>query len=146
MQRILITVLAAVCVLSSAQAIAKKPWAVIDGDGAGNVDSNQYDVVIIAVDGNSDFEAPMLKRVEPGFHYVQLAPTRQNGVISNSYQPYAFMAEPCVRYLMYAQYDNTSDRSPWHLVVGKSDKPVAGCKTDPAPAATAPAPTAGQAH
>ena len=146
MQRIVIRVVAVACLLASAQANAKKPWAVIDGDGAGNVDGDRYDVVIIAVDGNSDFDAPMLKRVEPGFHYVQLASTRQNGVIGNSYQPYAFMAEPCVRYVMYAQYENTGDRSPWHLVVGKSDKPVAGCKAGPAPAATPAAPNAGQAH
>lgn len=146
MQRILIGIVAAACLLASTQASAKKPWAVIDGDGAGNVDNNRYDVVIIAVDGNSDFDAPMLKRVEPGFHYVQLSSTRQNGVISNSYQPYAFMAEPCVRYVMYAQYENTSDRSPWHLVVGKSDKPVAGCKADSTTEATTPVPAADQAQ
>lgn len=145
MQRIMIGVVAALFLLASTQANAKKPWAVIDGDGAGNVDSNRYDVVVIAVDGNSDFDAPMLKRVEPGFHYVQLASTRQNGVIGNSYQPYAFMAEPCVRYVMYAQYENASDRSPWHLVVGKADKPVAGCKADSMPAAT-PSAAADQTH
>lgn len=130
----------ATCVLAcsfflGAQALAKGPWALIDGDGAGNTDSNQYDVVVIAVDGNGDFDAPMTKRIETGFHYVQMGSTRPNGVIRNDYRPYAFVAEPCVRYVMHAQYENTSDRSPWELVVQKSDRPIAGCKLPPGSAA-----------
>jgi hypothetical protein len=85
-------------------------------------------VLIVSVDGRADCEAPATKNIEPGFHYVQLASSRRDRRGGLAYVPYAFVAEPCIRYEVYAEYESSLDRSPWQLVINKDPKPLAGCK------------------
>jgi hypothetical protein len=121
-----------------------REWSVIDGEVVGRADPNRFGVVIVAVDGTADFDAPSTKTISPGFHYVQIASTRPQRRNTLNYVPYAFMAEPCRRYVMYAEYESPADNSPWQLVIEKDPKPLGGCKAKKAPReepAVLPAPT-----
>jgi hypothetical protein len=129
--------MAAACATASA-----RQWAVIDGEVVGHANPNRFSVVIVAIDGKADFEAPTVKTITPGFHYVQIASTRQDRRGQVVYVPYAFTAEPCTRYEMYAEYESSLDRSPWQLVITKGSKPLGGCKPAKFADATAVAPAA----
>ena len=130
----------ALCMTAACATASARQWAVIDGELVGHANPNRFSVVIVAIDGKADFEAPTTKTITPGFHYVQIASTRQDRRGGAVYVPYAFMAEPCTRYEMYAEYESSLDRSPWQLVISKRSKPLGGCK--PAKVADAAAPAA----
>ena len=129
------------CACATASA---RQWVVIDGNVVGRADSNRYSVVVIAVDGKADFEAPTTVTITPGFHYLQLASTRQDR--SSTVVPYALNAEPCTRYLIYAEYESRLERSPWQIVITKDPKPLGRCNPEIGPdagvtsASPAPAP------
>jgi hypothetical protein len=128
-------------VAACATATARQ-WAVIDGEVVGHANPNRFSVVIVAIDGKADFEAPMVKTITPGFHYVQIASTRQDRRGQVVHVPYAFTAEPCMRYEMYAEYESSLDRSPWQLVISKGPRPLGGCKPAKLGDAAAAAPAA----
>lgn len=115
------------CVYATASA---RQWVVIDGNVVGRADPNRYSVVVLAVDGKADFDAPSTRTITPGFHYLQLASTRQDRRGAVTAVPYAFFAEPCTRYAMYAEYESRLDRSPWQLVITRDPKPLGRCKPE----------------
>lgn len=118
----------ALCMAVACATASAREWAVVDGEVVTQADPNRYSVQIVSVDGTADFEAPTMKTLSPGFHYIQLASTRQDRRGGVTYVPYAFVAEPCTRYEVYAQYESALDRSPWQLVIARSPKPLGGCK------------------
>lgn len=117
-----------VCLMCACATTAARQWVVIDGNVVGRADSNRYSVVVMAIDGKADFETPTTVTITPGFHYLQLASTRQDG--SRTVVPYALNAEPCARYALYAEYESRLDRSPWQLVITKDPKPLGRCKPE----------------
>lgn len=132
-----------ICLLCACATAAARQWVVIDGNVVGRADSNRYSVVVLAVDGKADFEAPTTVTITPGFHYLQLASTRQDNSGTGAV-PYALNAEPCTRYAIHAEYKSRLDRSPWQLVITKDPRPLGGCKPEngsDAGVASAPAPT-----
>ena len=83
---------------------ASGPIAIVDGEGAKATESTQHNVTIIAVDGQQYFDGRYIQKLKPGFHYLQLASTKQGSRGEFSHRPFAFVAEACKRYTVYAKH------------------------------------------
>jgi hypothetical protein len=120
-------------------ACASKPYAMIDGTRSSRTDASEEDVMVVAVDSRF-VPGRATMRVEPGFHYFYIATTRSNRHGEYNAQPFALLAEPCMRYVLVAKHRNSLSGENWELVV-RSVEPIPWCTlTKEAP----PSPSSGQ--
>lgn len=119
--------------LAALAGCASKPWSIIDGEGATAASDDQYNVTILSVDGQAFLDGRMQQKVEPGFHYLQVATTKKSRRGDATYQPFALTAAPCMRYVLFAQHESRLNNEDWSVVL-KKQEPISGCETGPAPA------------
>jgi hypothetical protein len=139
-------------------ALAKGPWAQIDGRSANHAHADEVDVRVQQVDGKR-YQPPVDEvKLAPGPHWVTLVTTRPTARPLNfsgtgltttrtTYQPWVMKAEPCMRYRVAAQHDGPStERWTVELVaverIGDCTPPAAAPEASPPAATPAPAPPA----
>lgn len=89
----------------------------MDGEGAKLSDSTQFNVTILAVDGQRYFDGRYLQNLKPGFHYLQLASNKQGRRGEVTYQPFAFVAQACKRYTVYARHKQSFKIDDWQVIL-----------------------------
>ena len=96
--------------------------SLIYGDRADDADPDQYDVLIIAADGEMMFgEEQTRLRLKPGFHYLEIATTKEFPGRELVRQPFAIEVKPCMRYQLVAQHESKTLKSAWRVVVKKEE-------------------------
>lgn len=105
---------------------ASGPYAILDGSSPNRADPDQYEVLILGVDGRLYPNGRREHRVDPGFHYMELAttkPDRRGGVTR---MPFAINAKACTRYYVAAVHERELDSRGWHAKTVK-EAPIPGC-------------------
>ena len=105
---------------------ATQPWSVLDGDGATAVDELRHDVSISAIDGQYFPDFRTRRKIQPGFHQVQVETTKPRTQRKDSFRTTLLNAEPCIRYLLLAQYSERWNTKDWTVVV-KEQAPISDC-------------------
>lgn len=114
------------------------PWAKIAVGAAARANPDEHDILVIAIDGEMNFESRRAYRIAPGFHYLELASTKQGRRGDITRQPFAIEAKPCVRYELVATHEQRLSNRHWRVMV-KAEKPITLCEEALAAAKT-PAP------
>ncbi len=123
----IIVILAALLCLS---ACASRPYAIIDGSRSIASDPENVDVIFIGIDGKMYPNGFSYKTLEPGVHLLQVATSKAGWRNAHSYLPFMLNAEPCKRYILTAQHDNslTRDDGSWSVNLLRVE-PVESCLT-----------------
>lgn len=122
-----INLLTAAMIATGSTGCALKPWSLVDGEGASRSNDNQYNVMVVAVDEQSYLDGRLQQKIEPGSHYLRLATTKRDFSGDVTVMPLFLKAEPCTRYVFFAEHDRRMTNKSWKLVLRKSE-PIGGCK------------------
>ncbi len=125
--------------------ITRKPWSEISVGVASRSSADEYDVLVVAIDGSMEFEPRRIYAMAPGFHYLELASTKVGRGGELTSQPFAIEAKPCIRYELVAIHTDRMSNRRWRPTV-KRETPIRSCqeKFGLTPSDTAPAEASAQ--
>ena len=115
------------------------PWAEIAVGAAAKANPDEYNILVIAIDGEMNFEGRRAYRITPGLHYLELASAKMGRRGDITRLPFAIEAKPCVRYELVATHEKRLSNRHWRVTV-KAEKPITLCEEALAAAAAMPAP------
>ena len=107
--------------------ITAKPWSEFAIDVAGRSNPDEYNIIIVAIDGAMEFDRKPIHRVSAGFHYLELASTKLGRRGELTSQPFAIEARPCVRYELVAIHTDRMSNRRWRAEV-KKEVPIRSCE------------------
>jgi hypothetical protein len=120
--------LAFAAMLTCAPALADEsaPWAEIKVGNMADKDRQQYDVVLMAINGSMDFRDSNRYELAPGRYSLRLASTRRGRSGEMTARPFAIEMKPCVRYDLVADHAPAESEGGWKIVV-RAESPIRSC-------------------
>lgn len=95
---------------------ASMQWGEFDGQRKKMADPDVYDVIVVAVDGRADFGGRTNYRLQPGFHLLQVASSKQGNHGEVSVIPLPISVKPCTRYSFAAKHHSRIGIENWDLL------------------------------
>lgn len=120
--------LAAAAGLSCAPAFADEPapWAEIKVGSMADKDLQQYDVVLMAINGSMDFRDSTRYELAPGRYQLRVASTKRGRSGEMTARPFTLEMKPCVRYDLVADHAPAESEGGWKIVV-RAESPIKSC-------------------
>ncbi|WP_345302397.1 hypothetical protein [Lysobacter hankyongensis] len=120
--------LAAAAGLPCASALADEPapWAEIKVGSMADKDLQQYDVVLMAINGSMDFRDSTRYELAPGRYHFRLASTKRGRSGEMTARPFTLDMKPCVRYDLVADHAPAESEGGWRIVV-RSESAIKSC-------------------
>ena len=97
-------VFAAMLACAPAFAAGSEPWSEIKVGGLADKDRDEYDVMLVAINGSMDFPDRSLYELPPGSYNFRLASKKRGKSGEMTMQPFAVEIRPCTRYALVADH------------------------------------------
>ena len=120
--------LAAAAALPCAPARADDPapWAEIRVGSLADKDRQQYDVMLMAINGSMDFQDSNRYELAPGRYQLRVASTKRSRSGEMTARPFTLEMKPCVRYDLVADHAPAESEGGWKIVV-RAESPIKSC-------------------
>ncbi len=102
------------------------PWAEIKVGSMADKDLQQYDVVLMAINGSMDFRDSTRYELSPGRHHFRLASTKRGRSGEMTARPFTLEMKPCVRYDLVADHAPAESEGGWRIVV-RAESTIKSC-------------------
>jgi hypothetical protein len=122
----LATALVGIGTAPSAMAGKDQPWAEIRVDGIADDDLDEYDVMLVSINGALDIDTTSLYKLPPGAQRLKVASLKRGKYGELPTLPYTLEMKPCVRYALVAHYASSDPARPWSVAV-KDQSPIKAC-------------------
>ena len=109
--------------------LAASPYAQIETKYTDRTDTNNFQVLVLAVDGSAYLSGRDEMKLEPGFHFIEMTAERSGtrALRKNHVKSLYIVAKPCFRYYVTGQRSNELDFD-WKVRVGEEER-IKACKT-----------------
>lgn len=105
----------AMCALTLLAACVSTPYGQFDGSKTKAANLDEYEVVVVAINGQMTFDEDPLVDLKPGPYLLQVASTKPGRRGEVYYQPLALKVEACTRYRFVAVHHNRMRANDWIL-------------------------------
>lgn len=114
------------CLPVAVFAAKSDPWAEIKVGGVAEGTQDEYDVMLIAVNGSRDVPSKALYEFAPGTYQLRIASRKRGKSGETVSLPFAIDMQPCTRYAMIADHQQESEGRKWRIAI-KSETEVEPC-------------------
>lgn len=109
-----------------ARADGPEPWAEIRVGSLADKDLQQYDVMLITINGSMDFRDSNRYELAPGRHRLRVASTKRGPSGEMTARPFSLEMKPCVRYDLVADHTPAEPDGSWKIVI-LGESPIKSC-------------------
>jgi hypothetical protein len=102
------------------------PWAEIRVGSLADKDLQQYDVMLITINGSMDFRDSNRYELAPGRHRLRVASTKRGPSGEMTARPFTLDMKPCVRYDLVADHTPAEPEASWKIVI-LGESPIKSC-------------------
>jgi hypothetical protein len=103
-----------------------RPWAEIRIGGIADNDRDEYDVLLIAINGSRDIGTTSRYEVPPGIQQLRVASRKRGKSGEIVSYPLTLEMKPCVRYELVANHSASIENQGWRAEV-KSESEIKSC-------------------
>jgi hypothetical protein len=93
------------------------PWAEIRVGSLADKDLQQYDVMLVTINGSMDFRDSNRYELAPGRHRLRIASTKRGPSGEMTARPFTLEMKPCVRYDLVADHTPAESDGSWKIVI-----------------------------
>lgn len=119
-------VFAAMLACAPAFAAGSEPWSEIKVGGLTDKDRDEYDVMLVAINGSMDFPDRSLYELPPGPYNFRLASKKRGKSGEMTMQPFAVEIRPCTRYALVADHSDPQPNRSWQATI-RAEEPIKSC-------------------
>lgn len=118
--------IAAALTCAPLSAADEQPWSEIKVGGLTDKDRDQYDVMLVAINGSMDFPDRALYELSPGQYSFRLASRKRGKSGEMTAQTFAIEIRPCTRYALAADHAKPQPNRSWQAMVS-AEEPIKAC-------------------
>lgn len=111
---------------ASAYAAEPGPWSEIKVGGLADKDRDEYDVMLVTINGSMDFPDRSLYEFPPGPYKFGLASKKRGNSGEMTMQPFAVDLRPCTRYVLVADHSDPQPNRSWQATI-RAEEPIQSC-------------------